>query len=183
MVISISGASSTGKTTLFNKLKELFPQYNYIEETYRKAVNNKQINLDDPEEAFLFQYELGNDLKLPIFNINQIYILDRCSFDNIIYLSLHFLRLDDELKKKYLFKYTESILYSRSLIMNIDYIFLTQGDNEIEDDNIRPGIYNDFRDQELSLFKTLIKTIHKSYLILPNNINDRVQMIIDYIRE
>lgn len=178
LIISISGPSSTGKSTLFNKLKKIYPQYTYIEESFRQVVKNKQINLDDPEQGFLFQYELLKYLR-PV--TNTMCIMDRCGYDHIIYTLLHFLRLNEILQCKYVPLYIQIIIKCRQLLKNINYIFLTQATNNIEDDNIRPTIYNILRDQEINLFSSLIHKINIPCIILPSNTEDRIKLITKYI--
>ena len=182
MVLSISGPSSTGKTTLINKLKELYPQYNYIDEFFREIVK-EQISFDDPERSFLFQCDLCLKMPSPIFNINFVYIMDRCAYDYIVYTSLHFYRLPDELKKQYISKYVESILYCRYLLRNVNCIFLTHTDDRsIENDNFRPTIYNELRAEEINLFSTLIDSVNKKYCFLPNDIDNQIFTIENFIK-
>lgn len=182
MIISISGPQSTGKTTLLNKLKEQFPMYKFIDETFRKQFNGKQLNLDHAETAFLLMYDFCNNNYIESVNKNQICIMDRCGFDNIVYLTLHFMRLSDNLKKEYITKYAECVMYCKSLLGKVDHIFLTQSiNNLIQDDNFRPKIYHQLFDQEIKLFNSLISLIDMPYTVLKSDVNERIEQINHFI--
>lgn len=143
----------------------------------------EQISFDDPERSFLFQCDLCLKMPSPIFNINFVYIMDRCAYDYIVYTSLHFYRLPDELKKQYISKYVESILYCRYLLLNVNCIFLTHADDRsIENDNFRPTIYNELRTEEINLFSTLIDSVNKKYCFLPNDIDNQIFTIENFIK-
>lgn len=173
MIISISGPTSTGKTTLIHKFREQFPEYVYIEENFRELVKQK-VDFTDPEKAFLFQYDLCLKINMPVTDVNQVYIMDRSSFDAAAYTTLHFLRLDDETKKKYIDKYVEAILRCRLLMKDIDYIFLTPAKSDIIDDGFRPDIYHALRDDEIKIFDLLIENVHKKYCRLPDDIDNQI---------
>lgn len=189
MIISISGPSSTGKTTLFNALKinlnDFYTKTNdikniFIEEDFRRYVKNRQISLDDPEIAFNFQYDLLNNSIELVPKIGSNFILDRCAYDTLVYGTLHFLRLEN--KEKYINKYIEYTIECNELLKNIKYIFLTQvKTDKIENDNIRPIIYEKLRLQEINLFNTLYKNLNIKTIHLPLNLNDQLNINKSYL--
>lgn len=181
MIISISGPSSAGKTTLINALRKRNEQYIFIHESFREFIKTKNVDFNNSEEAFIFQYELFNFM--PIFQdkIDTVLILDRCHFDCLVYSTLHFLRLKNQYK--YINQYLEIINKSLEIIKNIK-IFLVQTNNlTIENDGIRLMIYQIFRQQEIELFNTLYSSLNINVNILPNSLQDRIDTIEQYLRK
>ena len=183
MIISISGPSSTGKTTLFNTLKKEFNnKIIFINEVFREYIINNQIDFNNAEEAFNFQCDLCKHM-IYQNTLNKIIILDRCNFDTIVYMTLHFLRLQN--KEKYIIQFLNHIKICEESLLYINFIFLTQAQTlMIKDDGIRPQIYNILRSQEIDLFNKLYYSRQEykpKLILLPFNINMQIALIKQYI--
>lgn len=183
MVISISGPSSTGKTTLIKALKQECTNCIFIDEVFRKIINQYNVDFNNAEEAFNFQCELCKHMTYQNM-LNKTIILDRCNFDTIVYTTLHFLRLKE--KEKYIIQYLNAVKYCEDSLSSINYIFLTQPYTiNIENDGVRPQIYNILRQQEIDLFNKLYYSRQEykpKLILLPFNLNMQIALIKDYIR-
>ena len=214
MLISISGASSTGKSTLIKALKERLEKevragnfYNelninkseikrieFVREYIREYADFYKIDIKDtfkvPEDAVKFQFELFEYLKKEyrtvLIESDTLYICDRCPFDSIIYLTINYWRLSDELKVKYSREYIKYIHKSMELTnQSVDKIFLTMIDkidgSDIEDDGVRPDIYKSTRNFEIGLFKQLCRGLNFFYL--PNETENRINCVIEHLKD
>lgn len=149
MLISFSGAQSTGKTTLLNHLMKLNDKnIEFVPEVTRlvKREYNLPIN------------ESGNDktqLMIVAEHIKNIYrkrkgsaILDRCLLDGVVYT--HWLA--DNFKVS-LSSYGLASKFFTELIDSYDIIFYTDpGDVKLEDDGERSANV-EFRDDIIDLFE------------------------------
>lgn len=214
MLISVSGASSTGKSTLIKLLKKRLKEEIQGGRLYDKlSINKSRItnvvfikeyireyaefyNIDIkktfivPEDAVNFQFNLfkylKNEYRVVMTESETLYICDRCPFDSIIYLTINYWRLSDDLKIKYSREYIKYIHKSMELTnQSVDKIFLTMTDNlnssEIEDDGVRPDIYKSTRNFEIGLFKHLCRGLNFFYL--PNDTEHRIDCILDYLKD
>lgn len=107
--------------------------------------------------------------------------MDRCSYDCLVYTTLHFQRLSSSLQKKYSSQYAQTIAYNKELLKSIDCIFLTPATSNIVDDGIRPDVYNKLREREIELFSTLIRSLDVMFCILSTDFEDRVFTIKNHI--
>ena len=184
MIISISGPSSTGKTTLLHALQTQVDNCLFQEESFRLFIKDKNINFNDPVEAFNFQVDLSNYMN-NVIHTNMYYsnythiISDRCLFDSIVYSLLHFNRLSNQII--YMPKLLEIISIYLKQLKYIDKIFLTFGTNEVEDDHVRPRIYAKLRQEELYLFRHLSSLLNQKICMLPSTTKERIQTIQKYL--
>ena len=80
--IALVGASSTGKTTVFELLKNKFPKYEFINESTRKVAEyGFPINENGTSETQLAISSFHLEALLKPYNL----ILDRCYLDLIVY--------------------------------------------------------------------------------------------------
>jgi nicotinamide riboside kinase len=176
MLITYSGAQSSGKSTLLQKCKEIYKdKFQYVEEITRK-VKAKGLPIN----------EQGNNLtQLLILNSHiensllQNAILDRCILDGLIYT-------------QYLFKHKKvdqwvadySIYLYQELITKYDYIFYTEP-VDLENDGVR-SINKEFREEILDKFEKMMK-FDKQYLRnkvirLTGSVEERMKKIAETIK-
>lgn len=199
MIISISGASSTGKTTLLNTLSNYIKEDKYFEyikvdyvtEYFRDYMHEYSIDtqtaFDDPIESLKIQYSLIQYLENTYNKLKNIkhslIICDRCPLDSLIYTSLHYFRLSDIDKARQIKSYMDNIKICKELTNKyIDRIYFTSPTKQtlkIEDDGERPKIYEDSREIEITLFDEIFK---KKGIKLPPKTLDRCSFILRDIK-
>lgn len=193
MIITISGPSSTGKTSLVENLKK---HQSYIEslagmpvvfgnESVREVVNSQyeakslQDIFRDQEESLRLQFkvaEYNKDLYTTIAKANnKLYIFDRGPLDNLIYTLLCFNNCSDELMVKYANDFSRYCALNQWLTCNIDLILLTRPDDMVlapEDDGFRPDLFSLLRCVETELFSLVFRGLNT--VDLPSDHNDRL---------
>jgi nicotinamide riboside kinase len=87
MKIALSGAHGTGKTTIFNMLKELFPAYEFIEEIVRTMCKKKGITHSTQIDKKL-QTEIHKQY-CEILLAEDNFISDRAISDTLSYMELY----------------------------------------------------------------------------------------------
>ena len=150
MLISFTGAQSTGKSTLLNKMvsDSSYRKCSFIKEVTRKvARNGLNINEqgDNVTQLFILNEHLNNH------HLNGNAILDRCILDGFIYTKyLHDINKVDDWVLEY------SINMFKLLAPKLDIIFYTDPtDIPIEDDNIR-SLNPVFRDYIINEYNNLL---------------------------
>jgi len=177
MIISFTGAQSTGKSTLLTRLTldERFRDYNFIPEVTRlvKKKYNLKINEECNEEtqiAILLQH-FSNYLE----NKNNNAILDRCILDGYVYT--HYFMLKGIISNDigpflhYLFL---------KLIGKIDIIFYTEPDIPLVDDGER-SVDVEFRDKIVKLFEMTIDHYNINVVRLKGTLEERLNTIYNTI--
>jgi nicotinamide riboside kinase len=174
MLITFSGAQSTGKTTLLNHLQNLNPSIKFVPEVTRlvKRLYSLPINEDGNEltQVMIAAEHLKNAL---LQRDGDMYILDRCSLDGLVYtywltdkrnVSLncynHARWVFDQTKKYY------------------DIIFYTcPEDVSIENDGERSTDVN-FRNEIIKIFNKCINSLQDLNIVyLRGNVEQRLTTI------
>ena len=186
MLISITGPSSSGKTTLINKLKIILPEiysqykFEFIDEQFREYIREHNINVEDifndSDTAFLFEVTLLDDYSQPDNQADYI-IMDRSPIDNLVYMTLHYYQLSNEDQNRYAILLDEAKKKCKDVMKNIKVYMCLPDNKEIQQDDERPTIYEVLRQDEIFLFKNL------QYEVLPQDLNGRIDKIINDIRE
>lgn len=194
MLISFTGAQSTGKSTLLKKMvnDELYRKCSFIKEVTRKvAKNGITINEqgDSVTQLFILSEHLNNH------HLNGDVVLDRCILDGFIYTKyLHDTGKVDDWVLDF------SINMFKLLAPKLDIIFYTEPtDIPIEDDNIRSlnPVFRDFIINEYNnlLFENnsktldllsgcdeLLNTIRSKTIKLNGSISERYQTISNNLK-
>ena len=153
MIISFTGAQSTGKTTLLNNIRSLNPFYiEYVAEVTRRI--KREFNLPINESGGdLTQTMIMSD---HIANVYQKYncdnvILDRCALDGIVYTQ--WLYNKGKVSKEVL-QWAKQIY--NTLIDEYDVIFVTSpADVPLVDDGER-SVDKKFREEIIDIFDMYI---------------------------
>ena len=153
MIISFTGAQSTGKTTLLNNIRSLNPFYiEYVAEVTRRI--KREFNLPINESGGdLTQTMIMSD---HIANVYQKYncdnvILDRCALDGIVYTQ--WLYNKGKVSKEVL-QWAKKIY--NTLIGEYDVIFVTSpADVPLVDDGER-SVDKEFREEIIDIFDMYI---------------------------
>ena len=149
MIISFTGAQSTGKTTLLNELKKWkeFEDYVFIDEITRN-VSKLGMNInekgDDATQTAIMNAHIENLKK------GDNLILDRCSLDGVVYT--HYLYSHGRVSKD-TFEYARQVFVETCL--KYDKIFYLKPEFDIVDDGVRSNSVQ-FRDEIASIFERYI---------------------------
>jgi nicotinamide riboside kinase len=172
MIVSFTGAQSTGKTTLLNILKEKNKDIEFVDEITRriKREYNLPINENGGE---LTQFMIMAD---HIANVYKKYdcelvILDRCVVDGLVYTQwLYANRKVDSLMNDI------AINIYNSLYDKYDVIFYTDPNNvELVNDGERSADKK-FRDDIINSFEHRIKEL-KNVVVLSGTVEERLDTV------
>lgn len=203
MLIYIPGMSSTGKTTLLNRIRELsedglfqkilgLPPHKveFIAEFTRSVFKQEapaymtyEDLISHPRECLIFQQRVAEALKWKMqttpYNVpDRIFICDRAPIDYRINLMLNYNTGDPEWMKE-LEDHYRAIDWDFSQLPEADFTFMTNpysNWNKVEYDGFRPEKYAYRRVIEEQAFK--LASAVSGIRILPDGVDDRVGFII-----
>ena len=174
MRIGISGAQSTGKTTLLNALRSepFFKGYTVCNEVTRKVASyglpiNENGN-DVTQELIMNQHVVN-------LAMNDNMITDRTVLDGLVYS--RYLYENDKITSKTL-KYVEKV-FDR-MIVGYDMIYYIAPEFNIENDGVR-SINTFFRDRVVSLFNEYIGLKNVPVYYVKGTVRERVQFVLNTI--
>jgi nicotinamide riboside kinase len=176
MVISFTGAQSTGKSTLLKLCKEEFGErFSYVEEVTRLV--KRQYNVPINEDA-------GNVTQLLIMNqhiVNSVQhtenvIMDRCCIDGCVYTEW---LLDHNKVDYWVAEYTAQV--TDMLMKKLDIVFFCQADFALVSDGERSSDekFRDEIEQKMNdiLIHTTPKPLQGKVVVLTGSVEERMQKI------
>lgn len=153
MLISFSGAQSTGKTTLLKHLWLRNQNINFVPEVtrYVKREYNLPINEagNDLTQTMIFAEHLRNALHCEVKS--SVSILDRCSLDGVVYT--HWLA-DRRQVSMNIYSHGQFVFSQTKNLY--DVIFYTSPDDVLIEDDGERSIDVDFRNEIIDLFERYI---------------------------
>ena len=173
MIVSFTGAQSTGKTTLLNELKRWkeLEDYVFIDEITRN-VSKLGMNInekgDDATQTAIMNAHIENLKK------GDNLILDRCSLDGVVYT--HYLYLHGKVSRD-TFDYARQVFLETCL--RYDKIFYLKPEFDIVDDGVRSSSVQ-FRDEIASIFERYIAefNLKKHNIVeLSGSVEERLEAI------
>ena len=173
MIISFTGAQSTGKTTLLNELKKWkeFEDYVFIDEITRN-VSKLGMNInekgDDATQTAIMNAHIENLKK------GDNLILDRCSLDGVVYT--HYLYSHGRVSRD-TFDYARQIFTETCL--KYDKIFYLKPEFDIVNDGVRSSSVQ-FRDEIADIFERYITEFNLgkwNVVELSGSVEDRLEAI------
>ena len=173
MIVSFTGAQSTGKTTLLNELKKWkeFEDYVFIDEITRN-VSKLGMNInekgDDATQTAIMNAHIENLKK------GDNLILDRCSLDGVVYT--HYLYLHGRVSRD-TFDYARQIFTETCL--KYDKILYLKPEFDIVDDGVRSSSVQ-FRDEIADIFERYITEFNLgkwNVVELSGSVEDRLKAI------
>lgn len=201
MIISISGAACTGKTTLLDHIKSNTHNYgkddvccygefirNVFDRDYKdKYEDYAELLKGDPIDIIDIHKETAKYFNEILWSsdLNKLLIFDRSPLDIQIYLYMNlsnYLKSDGELLRRY--REASNYIYRCSVdFMGYNpLLFYTRPfSDDIENDGFRPMSLIDRRALELSLFDREFLS-HPNVVILPSNLEDRFSIIEESIK-
>ena len=172
MIVSFTGAQSTGKTTLLNILKSKNKDINFIDEVTRRI--NREYDLPINESgSTLTQLMIIADHVANIFRKydSDLVILDRCIIDGLVYSE--WLYDNNNISISMIDLATE--IY-HSIYKKYDIIFYTDPkDVELVDDGER-SINKHFRDDIINSFEHRIKELN-NVVVLSGTVEERLETV------
>jgi len=175
MVISFTGAQSTGKSSLLEECKKdgRFNGYTFQHEVTRwvKKKYNLTINEDGDEltQLAILAKHLDNYL---IYRDKDV-VMDRCILDGLVYTTYLYAGPNQVIGDE-VYNYTEFLF--KKLIDKIDIIFYTEPEVPLVDDGER-SVDVEFRDGIVKLFEEAIKHFKIPVVRLSGNMKERMTTI------
>ena len=168
MRIAITGAQSTGKSTLLKFLKkdDDLKGFEFIEELTRQ-IAAKGININEEgsnfSQIFTVTIHAENIIK-------KHFISDRCALDGLVYTRWLY---NNKKVDKWMLDYAVGV--AKEVIPRYDYIFYLPAEIPIEDDGIRSANVK-FRDEIVALFEKYTKELDVKLIELRGSIKDRAKL-------
>lgn len=181
MLISFSGAQSTGKTTLLKHLWMRNKHINFVPEVTRfvKREYNLPINEagNDLTQTMIFAEHLRNALHCEVKN--SVSILDRCSLDGIVYT--HWLA---DKKQVSMSAYSHGRFVFTQTKLLYDVIFYTSPEDVLIEDDGERSVDVNFRDEIIKLFETyIVNNPDLNIVTLYGNVEERLITIKDTLQK
>lgn len=167
MKIAITGAQSTGKSTLLNYIKkdDDLKGFEFLDELTRQ-IAAKGININEEggnfTQIFTVTIHAENVIK-------KHFISDRCALDALVYTK--WLHVNGKVDK-WILDYAEGV--ASEVLPKYDYIFYLPAEIPIEDDGIRSADVS-FRDEVLELFEYYIKAYKLNVVTLTGSVAERAK--------
>ena len=168
--VALVGASSTGKTTVYELLKGKLPKYEFINESTRSVASyGFPINEKGTSETQLAISSFHLEALLRPGNL----LLDRCYMDLLVYSTF----MDKISAEAY--DYIEDT-WNRVKNEYTHYIYFPI-EFESVDDGVR-SVNEDWRKEIDKEFKLLLDGVRKPYLTVTGSPLQRVNQILDFIK-
>tara|TARA_R110000803_G_scaffold130182_2_gene197474 strand:+ start:850 stop:1368 length:519 start_codon:yes stop_codon:yes gene_type:complete len=168
--IALVGASSTGKTTVYELLKGKLPKYEFINESTRSVAEyGFPINEAGTSETQLAISSFHLEALLKPGNL----ILDRCYMDLLVYSNF----MDKISKQSH--DYIEDT-WNRVKGEYTHYIYFPIEFDSV-DDGVR-SVNEDWREKIDKEFQLLLEGVRKPYLTVTGSPLQRVNQILEYIK-
>ena len=179
MIISFTGAQSTGKSTLLERCRgdEKFRSYEFEPEVTRWVKKTYGLSINEAGDDFTQLAILGRHMHNYLMYKNKDVVLDRCIIDGLVYTQ--YLYLNDKVSADVLDHAT--YLYGQ-LIDKIDIIFYTEPDIPLVDDGER-SINVAFRDEIIGIFEKTLSSAESSTKVvrLKGSVENRMKVIYNEI--
>ena len=154
MIISFTGAQSTGKTTLLNSIKDLNPYLDSIDEVTRRIKRDYNLPINE-DGGDITQTMIMSDHIANIFRkYDSDVIFDRCALDGVVYTQ--WLYNKGKVSKEVL-QWAKKIY--NTLIDKYDAIFVTSPDDVPLVDDGERSVDIDFREEIIDIFNMYIDDI------------------------
>jgi len=152
MLISFSGAQSTGKSTLLSEFQKKVPEWDYIPEVTRLVKREYDLPINEDGSDLTQIMIMGEHLRNAYVKRDKTVVLDRCSLDGLVYT--HWLcdkknvSMNAYLYARYVF---EKTINKYDLI-----IYTSPEDVPVVDDGER-SINIEFRNEIIETFEKFMK--------------------------
>ena len=168
--IALVGASSTGKTTVYELLKNKLPKYEFVNESTRTVGSyGFPINEEGTDATQLAISSFHLEALLQPYNL----VLDRCYMDLVVYS--HFMEGIEEKTLRYIEDTWNRIKgeYTHYVYFPIEF--------DSVDDGVR-SVNEDWREKVDGLFQDVLEGVRQPYLTITGSPMQRVEQILDFIK-
>lgn len=177
MKIAISGAQCTGKTTILNKLYELYPNWVYFKNVVRDIANKgipiNDLGTNDTQKAIMDAH-IDN---LSRAKIDKTYVYDRCLLDWFTYTNDLFKNNKISQEQFEYFEYN-----FKKNINSYDIIFYLEPEFEIVDDGFR-STNKEYQNQIVNEFRNVIEKYRVPVIKVNGSVKERINLIIKTIKD
>lgn len=174
MLISFSGAQSTGKSTLLKSLQEIIPEWNYIPEITRLVKREYDLPINEEGNNITQMMIAGEHLRNAYTKRDVPTILDRCSLDGLVYT--HWLCDHGNVSMG---AYNHARWTFDNTINKYDLIVYTQPEDVPVDNDGERSINVEFRNQIIELFESYMASIPPTKLLrVAGSVKERMTFIM-----
>jgi len=160
MLISFSGAQSTGKSTLLKLCQDLIPEWNYIPEITRLVKREYDLPINEGGNDLTQMMIAGEHLRNAYTKRDVATILDRCSLDGLVYT--HWLCDHGNVSMA---AYNHARWTFDNTIDKYDLIVYTQPEDVPVDNDGERSVNVEFRNQIIELFEKYMVSIPPTKLL------------------
>ena len=180
MIVAFTGAQSSGKSTLLNKMREdvYFKDWNFEAEITRILKEKYTLIINEDGNNFTQMVTIHSHIDNYLKNRNKNCVLDRCCIDSLVYTTYlsYSKKVDEELGY-----YAEYIC--KKLIGKYDIIFYTDPSIPLVDDGVRSTDV-DFRNKIIQLFDFYIEHFNPGNVVkLSGDVEQRYSIIKSEIKK
>ena len=177
MVISFTGAQSTGKSTLLNKLEveDRFRKFNFVPEITRSLKKKYNLDINEDGNEFTQLITVNSHLYNYLDYKGKDVILDRCILDGLVYTTYQY---HTKKVSKEIYNYSEYLF--KKLIGELDIILYTEPDIPLVDDGER-SVDKEFRDIIINLFEEAIDHYKINVVRLKGSVDNRMETIYNIV--
>lgn len=173
MLISFSGAQSTGKSTLLQIWQESVPEWHFIPEITRLVQRDFNLPINEKGDDLTQTLILGEHLRNAFQKRDQHTILDRCSLDGMVYTRW----LHDKGKVSDRTLENANYIFSKTIAKYDCILYTSPEDVPIVDDGVR-SINKQFREEIIKLFNVYNNYVSNKVLYkISGTVAERVNQI------
>ena len=178
MIITFTGAQSSGKSTLLTKMKadSDFDGWIFEPEITRSLKEKYRLSINEEGDNFTQMVTINSHVDNYLRNRNSNCVFDRCAIDSLVYTTYlsYKGKVDSELGY-----YAEYV--TKKLVEKYDIIFYTDPSIALVDDGVR-SVDVDFRNKIIELFEFYIEHFQlKNVVKLSGSVDERYKIIKDEI--
>lgn len=174
MIITFTGAQSSGKSTLLSKMKEdmFFSSWSFEPEITRSLKEKYGLAINEAGDNFTQCVTINSHVDIYLRNKDKNCIFDRCAIDALVYTTYQYYtkKIDKELCE-----YAEYVC--TKLMSKYDIIFYTDPNIPLVDDGVR-SVNVEFRNKIILLFEFYLEHFMPTNVVkLSGNIDERYSLI------
>lgn len=178
MIITFTGAQSSGKSTSLNKMKDdpYFKDWNFEPEITRSLRDKYGLAINEAGNNFTQMITINSHVDNYLRNKDRNSVFDRCAIDSLVYTTyLHYTNKVD----KDLGMYAEYVC--KKLLPMYGIVFYTDPSIPLVDDGVR-SVDLEFRKKIIELFEFYIDQFKLTNLVrLQGDVDTRYKTIIETI--
>jgi nicotinamide riboside kinase len=174
MIISFTGAQSSGKSTLLNKMKEdvYFKDWHFEPEITRSLKERYSISINEHGTSFTQMMTINSHVDNFLRNKDRDCVFDRCALDGLVYTT--YISYKQNLDHR-LGHYAEYVF--EQLKGRYDLMFYTDPSIPLVDDGVR-SIDIEFRNKIIDLFEYYISEYKLNNIVrLSGGVEERYSII------